>query len=232
MLVRDPLCGAMHLITPSVYKRFSAPVQFFHCRKRISLYELLLQVVEGRFDFAFFTGPVTGARVQFRPKMPGHHQRLWVVADFVLAFWMVLNHQRFGVVNQQFQGNTTQIVEQLLDGFIDRCRIDFQGETDGLLSGCRQYHCEAVHFPLPVTDHHGILRPVELRLVTGRCFDADGCLGTDQPHIFIHPLKKSVNGANAARVAFFLQLPEDARTVEFVWFTSPLNNKLLILIQA
>lgn len=56
MLVKNPPHGAMYLITPFVYKRLSTPVQFLHSRKRISLYELFFQVVEGRFDFAFLQG--------------------------------------------------------------------------------------------------------------------------------------------------------------------------------
>ena len=31
------------------------------------------------------------ACVQFRPEMLGHHQRLWIIADLILALWIVLN---------------------------------------------------------------------------------------------------------------------------------------------
>ena len=157
VLVRDPLCCPVDFIAPSVHKLLAAPVQFFHCSELVPFYELFFDIVKWGFDLAFFTGPVTGTCIQFCPQMLRHHQSLGIILDLILTLRIVFNDQCFWVIDQQFQCYTAQIIEQLLYGLINRGSIRFQGKTDSLLSGCGKDHCEAIHFPLTSSDHHGVL---------------------------------------------------------------------------
>lgn len=157
MMVGDTLCSPMNLIAPCIDKLLAAPVQFLHGCKAVSLYELLFQIVERRLNLPFFTGPIAGACIQFCSQMLRKHQRLRIIPDLLPALWIVFNHQRFRVIDQQFQRHASQVFEQLLDRFIDRRRINLQGEAYGFLPGCCQDHGKTVNLSFPGADHHGVL---------------------------------------------------------------------------
>src|SRR5690242_2780888 len=79
--------------------------------------EVLLQVEEGPFNLPLRSGAIRLARRWSNSIVAAQLQELRVPPELT---WLGVQHERFGVIDQELLGGAAEMAQALLDGFIDR----------------------------------------------------------------------------------------------------------------